>query len=99
MALVIWQSFVLVCVFGSVVGRVMADRAELSVERIERIPFGKWLPHEVNLGEDFLEPAPTNEPFPRDADYRIFPWAVLSWTVQVFFFSAIFERIMQRRTE
>ncbi|MFC1531315.1 hypothetical protein ACFL5T_03635 [Gemmatimonadota bacterium] len=28
--------------------------------------------------------------------FRVFPWAIAIWTVQVFFFSAIFERIMQK---
>ncbi len=28
----------------------------------------------------------------------VFPWAILTWTVQLFFFSAIFERIMNRES-
>ncbi len=99
MALVLWQSFMLVVLFGVLGGRVMADRADIRVERIEKMPqvAGKWLPYEVHLGENFLAPAEAGGPFPRDPAYRIFPWAMLTWTVQVFFFSAIFERIMQRR--
>lgn len=99
MALVLWQSFVLVVLFGVLGGRVMAERADINVERLEKMPqvAGKWLPYEVHLGENFLAPAELPGPFPRDPAYRIFPWAMLTWTVQVFFFSAIFERIMQRR--
>ncbi len=34
-----------------------------------------------------------------DAAFRIFPWALLVWMVNVFFFSVIFERIIQRRED
>ena len=98
MALVLWQSFVLVGLFGILGGRLMGDRAEITVERLERLP-PRLMPHEVDLGEDFLSPAESNDEFPRDPAFRIFPWAMLTWTVQVFFFSAVFERIMQRRGE
>jgi hypothetical protein len=27
-------------------------------------------------------------------EYRIFPWAILTWTTQVYFFSAIIERVL-----
>jgi hypothetical protein len=96
MALVLWQSFVLVGFFGVLGGRLMGDRAEITAERLEKLP-PRLLPHEVDLGENFLAPAESNLQFPRDAAFRIFPWAMLTWTVQVFFFSAVFERIMQRR--
>jgi len=31
--------------------------------------------------------------------FLIFPWAILTWTVQLFFFGAIFERIMNRQKD
>lgn len=79
MALVLWQSFALVTLFGAVGGRVMGARAGLEVDHLG-VAFG--LPHEARL--EVL-----------GATFRIFPWALVTWTVQVFFFSAIFERIMR----
>ncbi|MEQ8277428.1 MAG: hypothetical protein RMA76_02740 [Deltaproteobacteria bacterium] len=97
MSLVLWQSFVLVVLFALISGRVMGDRAELDVEHLNRLAaqWGHFLPHEVHLGSFFLEPVEENALYPSRPSYRVFPWAVLTWTVQVFFFSAIFERIMR----
>lgn len=101
MALALWQSFLLVALFGVLGGRVMGARAELDPAALATFAesFGGFLPTEVHLGQWFLQPAETNEVFPKTSAYRIFPWAILTWTVQVFFFSAIFERIMQRSTD
>lgn len=99
MALVLWQSFVLVVLFALISGRVMGDRADLDLEHLHRLAsaWGQVLPHEVHLGRFFLAPAEENALYPESPAYRIFPWAILTWTVQVFFFSAIFERIMRGR--
>ena len=99
MALVLWQSFVLVVLFALIGGRVMGDRAELDLEHLRRFAalWGHYLPHEVHLGKFFLEPAADNALYPANPAYRIFPWAIGTWTVQVFFFSAIFERIMRSK--
>lgn len=97
MSLVLWQSFVLVVLFGLISGRVMGDRAEIDLDHLSRLAaqWGQFLPHEVHLGPFFLEPVEENVLYPSGPAYRIFPWAVATWTVQVFFFSAIFERIMR----
>lgn len=79
MALILWQSFALVTLFGTLGGRVMGQRAGLELGGLGAA-FG--LPHEVMIGLG-------------QVDFRIFPWALITWTVQVFFFSAIFERIMR----
>lgn len=96
MALVLWQSFVLVGFFGVLGGRLMGQRAEITAVELAKLP-PRFLPHEVDLGEMFLAPVDSSLLFPPEAPFRIFPWAMLTWTVQVFFFSAVFERIMQRR--
>lgn len=96
MALVLWQSFVLVGFFGVLGGRLMGQRAEITAAELQKLP-PRFLPHEVDLGEMFVAPVDSDAPFPTDPPFRIFPWAMLTWTVQVFFFSAVFERIMQRR--
>ncbi|MCB9647892.1 MAG: hypothetical protein H6730_14985 [Deltaproteobacteria bacterium] len=81
MALVLWQSFALVLLFALLGGRVMAARAGLDEAAFAGLADlpTALLPHEVRLF----------------GVYRVFPWALVSWTVQVFFFSAIFERIMR----
>jgi hypothetical protein len=81
MALVLWQSFALVLLFTLLGGRVMAERAGLDAAAYVGLSdaASALLPHEVRLF----------------GVYRVFPWALVSWTVQVFFFSAIFERIMR----
>jgi hypothetical protein len=99
MALVLWQSFVLVVLFGLIGGRVMGDRAELDLEHLRKFAalWGHYLPHEVHLGKLLLAPVEENTLYPANPAYRIFPWAIGTWTVQVFFFSAIFERIMRSK--
>lgn len=99
MALVLWQSFVLVVLFALIGGRVMGDRADIDLDHYHRLAaaWGHYLPHEVHLGQLFLAPAEDNALYPKNPAYRIFPWAIGTWTVQVFFFSAIFERIMGSR--
>jgi hypothetical protein len=95
-ALVLWQSFALVVLFGVLSGRVMGDRAGLDPTALASA--GGWLPYEVHLGSGFLAPAPSDSAAVSDAAYRVFPWALLSWTAQIFFFSAVFEQIMRRRS-
>ena len=82
---------------GILAGKVMAEPHRSDISEILKglpvsaKPLDAWLPAEVHLGPWFLHPAR-----PEDAAFKVFPWAIISWTVQVFFFSAIFERIMQR---
>ncbi len=92
MALVLWQSSVLVGIFGILFGRVMGERMDMDLFRDAVMQFGAWLPLQVHVGRWFLDPA-TDLPM---GGYQIYPWALMTWTVQVFFFSAIFERIMRR---
>lgn len=94
MSLVLWQSFVLVGLFGILGGRVMGNRVEYdSFAEVARA-FGEWLPLQVHVGRFFLTPA--DGASIEQGGYTIYPWALMQWTVQVFFFSAIFERIMKR---
>jgi hypothetical protein len=92
MALVLWQSSVLVGLFGILAGRVMGDRVDPAQFSAASGTFGEWLPIQVHVGSFFLDPATELT----TGGYAIYPWALMTWTVQVFFFSAIFERIMRR---
>jgi hypothetical protein len=92
MALVLWQSSVLVGLFGILSGRVMGDRMDPAQFTAAAGTFGEWLPIQVHVGSFFLDPATELT----TGGYAIYPWALMTWTVQVFFFSAIFERIMRR---
>ncbi len=97
MSLVLWQSFCLVVLFGVLSGRLMGGRAEINPKYLVSFAknYAEWLPYEVHLGKLFLQPVNSAELFPPKPAYRIFPWALMQWTVQVFFFSAVFERIMK----
>ena len=96
MAISLWQAFALVLFFSMTVGRIMAAGDRGSVDADEMRGLGEWigriLPLEVYLGEGFLQPAASRAA----AAFWVFPRAVISWTIQMFFFGAIFERIMGR---
>ena len=96
MALSLWQSFALVLFFTMATGRIMAgsDRGNINPEEFSGLGriIGYVLPIEVYLGHGFLNPATSREA----ASFWIYPRALISWTIQVFFFGAIFERIMGR---
>jgi hypothetical protein len=96
MSLSLWQAFVLAMFFTMTVGRIMGagDRGNIDPEAF--VGMGRWirqlLPIEVHLGSWFLEPAASRE----TAIFWVHPRAIVSWTIQMFFFGAIFERIMGR---
>jgi hypothetical protein len=94
MALCLWQSFLLVNLFGLLGGRVMGNRVEHDRFAEAASAFGDWLPLQVHVGPLFLEPAEGASVI--QGGYTIYPWALIQWSVQIFFFSAIFERIMKR---
>ena len=90
----LWQSFALVLFFGVMSGRIMGIRGEFAPDDLVGPSklVADWLPMEVRLGDWFFNPATPGE----DGQFLLYPRALISWTVQVFFFSTIFERIMQR---
>ncbi len=96
MALSVWQSSALVLFFGIMSSRLMAGpgRAEIEIPDTEVVPLSLLLPHEICVDSSFGV-----VPLCDDAAFRIFPWALLVWMVNVFFFSVIFERIIQRRED
>jgi len=90
MSLGLWQSFAMITLFALFEGTVMSDETRAALpttpdgvlpQMLERVA-----PHTMTL--------PLGEP--PWLELSVFPWAILSWTVQLFFFSAIFERIMNR---
>jgi hypothetical protein len=91
MSLGLWQCNALVLLFGGLSGAVMGGRAELTLEKVGEtsLHFGQYLPHEVILTNWFPLPFSVFN----DGSYRIFPWALLFWIAQVYFFSAIFEKL------
>lgn len=106
MALGMWQAFALVTLFGVIGGTVMADsgRADLLISQLPTGPFdlGRLVPHELRLGPGFLQlwegPMGAHPKLDNPA-FRIFPWVLVSWTFQVYFFSAIIERVLSGRGE
>lgn len=90
MALSLWQSFALVMFFAMIYGRVMADETRAAVD-IPNLPGLGVLPSVVYLGPGFLQPGGESS-----SGFWIFPRAILTWTVQMFFFGAIFERVMRK---
>lgn len=97
MMLSLWQSFALVLCFSVIAGRTMAGlgRADIDPEGLTGLAklLAEWVPTEVHLGACFLQSAASRA----EGQFWLHPRAILSWTVQVFFFSAIFERVMQRQ--
>jgi len=96
MSLAMWEAFVLVLFFSMTVGRIMAsaDRGVIDPEQMTGLSkaVGSVIPTEVHLGAGFLQPASSR----LEAGFWIHPRAIVSWTIQMFFFGAIFERIMGR---
>lgn len=90
MALGLWQSMVLVTLFGVLGGGVMGRRL-LGASPSDFL--GSFIPHEVGLGQWFFQAATP------PGEYRIFPWLLLTWTFQVYFLSAILGRVLNTRQE
>ncbi|MCP4006618.1 MAG: hypothetical protein GY725_20760 [bacterium] len=88
MSLGLWQAFALVTLFSLFEGTTMSKRAGLAEEP------QAFLAQELNQ----LIPARilVELGHPTLLEFVILPWAILTWTVQLFFFSAIFERIMSK---
>jgi hypothetical protein len=93
LALGLFQAFTLITLFALLRGAVMGgpnrtDLIQASVQFLD--PISRWLgeliPNWIVVGE--TDAAPIR--------FLIFPWAILTWTVELFFFSAIFERILNR---
>ncbi len=92
LAMGFWLSFLFITVYSLLMGGVMSGpgRAELAAALAQQAdPVASWLGHLIppHIPVSVLPGGPT---------LIVFPWAILSWTVQLFFFSAIFERIMNR---
>jgi len=96
MALGLWQSYTLVLIFCATAGKIMSGptRADINVNRLSGLAreIGNWIPNEVPLTPWSLP----QEGIAESAYFKVFPWALISWTVQAFFVSAILDRIMQR---
>jgi hypothetical protein len=94
-----WQAFGIISLFSMLKGPAMShsSRAGLipdsSIMGASGVQFlqqsdslaaglGALIPHGIQMG------------FAGMLTLVVYPWAILTWTVQIFFFSAIFERIM-----
>lgn len=94
LSLGLWQAFGLVTLFMILYGGVMgsATRADLpgAAETLDWLStlVGDFVPHTIHVGS-------------KDGilAFVLYPWPILSWTVELFFFSAIFERIMSSRQQ
>jgi hypothetical protein len=89
LALGMWQAFFLVTLFSLLQGTVMGGAASTALAKraahLDALSqqVGEFVPHLIAM--DFGA-----------FTCLIVPWAILSWTIQLFFFGAIFERIMNR---
>jgi len=86
----LWQSFFLLLIFSILQGPSMVGPGHMDlIDKAQFLPplaktAGAYLPNVIDT---------------RILSFQvlIFPWALLSWTVRLFFFSAIFEQIMKRQ--
>jgi len=93
LSLGLWQACTLVTLFSLFMGTVMGGetRADLDQAITQMDFFSSQL--------TVLLPAKIVIDVTGDGGLRfmVFPWAILTWSVQLFFFGAIFERILQRK--
>jgi hypothetical protein len=68
--------------------RIMGSRTA----SIRHPRYPDWMVKTLSLRFSMVRPSARLDAGP----FWVFPWAIAMWTVQVFFFSAIFERIMQK---
>ncbi len=89
LAMGFWLSFLFITIYSILMGKVMAGRTGIT----------KFDPESLgSLARTLNNAIPLHihaQPLP-DLHIYVFPWAILTWTVQLFFFSAIFERIVNR---
>ena len=95
LSLGLWQAFALVTLFTLLQGTTMGGpmRADLvGATKMDMdalsIAMGSAIPHRIDVSFGIL-----------GLRFLVFPWAIFSWTIQLFFFSAIFERIMSARKD
>jgi len=85
-ALGVWQSFWIVTLFALLMSGIMAERVDYSAlvhnENIQTL-LSTILPDRLVMTSEYIT-------------LTIPPWAILEWTFEIFFISAIFERIMNR---
>lgn len=88
-----WQAFALITLFALLQGNIMGDanRANLDGSSFDAFSdlAGGALPHIIEIRPPSLAGCGW-------LCLKVYPWAILAWTVRLFFFSAIFERIMNR---
>lgn len=89
LSLGLWQAFTLINLFSMLQARVMCDasRANLFQDRSMDV---------VSKVIDAVVPHILTIDLIMDLQITVLPWAIFTWTVQLFFFSVIFERIMNR---
>jgi hypothetical protein len=94
LAIGFWVSFLFITIYSMLMGGVMAgvSRANIAAVSLDQLgPMAAFV--------DAVIPNRIQVPLiPGYLVVPVFPWAILTWTVQLFFFSAIFERIMNRES-
>ncbi|MFH1465186.1 MAG: hypothetical protein ABIO70_12440 [Pseudomonadota bacterium] len=91
LSLGLWQSFLFVTVYSVLMGDVMMKRFEAAQALTVKIS-----PLQPLLESVIPSSNPVHLPWGL-MEIHVLPWAILTWTVELFFFSAIFERIMNRK--
>jgi hypothetical protein len=92
LAIGFWLSFLFITIYSMLMGGVMAGESRAAIATMAPETLGS-----LATLADLLIPNAIQVPLiPGHLTVPIFPWAILTWTVQLFFFSAIFERIMNR---
>jgi hypothetical protein len=95
LALGLWQAFALVTLFALLQGTVMGGDSRAGLEDAEHANIGTFWQQWGMLVPNVIRVGTPGSGF---IGFLIFPWAILSWTAQLFFFSAIFERILARQS-
>jgi len=84
-----WLSFLFISLYSLLMGPVMSAKGRADLDPTQLPAMARDLELALPNRLDVML-------IPGYLEVPVFPWAIITWTVQLFFFSAIFERIMNR---
>ena len=89
LAMGFWLSFLFISLYSLLMGPVMSAKGRADLDPTQLPAMARDLELALPNRLDVML-------IPGYLEVPVFPWAIITWTVQLFFFSAIFERIMNR---